>query len=44
MSKKKGMFSWLGLGKKQDKEVTPAVEAVNENTIEVAEETLVSSF
>ncbi len=43
MSKKKGMFSWLGLGKKQDKDVTPVVEDVNENTIEVAEETLAAS-
>ena len=42
MSKKKGMFSWLGLGKKQEKEVTPAVEEVNENVIEVTEDTLVT--
>ena len=31
MSKKKGMFSWLGLGKKQQEEAAPVVEDINEN-------------
>ena len=35
MSKKKGMFSWLGLGKKEQ-EATLVAEDVNENTLEEA--------
>lgn len=39
MSKKKGMFSWLGLGQKQQEETAPEVADVNESVIEQAKST-----
>ena len=35
MSKKKGMFSWLGLGKKEQEE-TLVAEEINENVLDEA--------